>query len=136
MANKLTNGLTPVETVIMDCLWQLGAGTVKQVQEMLEPVRPLAYNSVLTMMRILRDKGFLQSRRSGRSDIYRPLVTREQVGRRSLNDVTQKFFEGSARLVVSQLLARKGITREEIEAIRREVNASLAAEKAGDGEEQ
>ena len=103
---------------------------------MLEPDRPLAYNSVLTMMRILRDKGFLESRRDGRSDVYRPLITREQVGRRSLNDVTQKFFEGSARLVVSQLLAGKDITREEMEAIRREVNASLTTEKAGDGEQR
>ena len=136
MAKRPTNGLTPVETVIMDCLWQLGEATVRQVQETLEPARPMAYNSVLTMMRILRDKEYLRSRRSGRSDVYRPLVTREQVGSRTLNDVTQKFFEGSAKLVVSRLLAGKDIPRDELEAIRRQINASLAAEAGEKGEQE
>ena len=69
---------------IMNVLWDESPAAVKQVQERLKSVRPMAYNTVLTMMRILRDKGFLTSEPKGRADLYRPIVTREDMGRRSL----------------------------------------------------
>ncbi|KPK84596.1 MAG: hypothetical protein AMJ81_05145 [Phycisphaerae bacterium SM23_33] len=126
MAKTNSRRLTPVETVIMDRLWELGRATVRQVQQSLRPVKPMAYNTVLTMMRILRDKGFLASRRQGRLDVYRPLVTRQQMGRRSLHEVMQRFFAGSPAALVSQLMQSEGLSDEEVEAIRREVDGRLA----------
>lgn len=129
MSKQRNKRLTPVETVIMDCLWALGQATVRQVQRALEHVRPMAYNTVLTMMRILRDKGFLASRREGRMDVYRPLVTREQMGRRSLHEVMQRFFAGSPAALVSELIESGRLSDAEVEAIRREVDGTLGRRK-------
>lgn len=117
--------LTPLEAVIMDCVWDLSEATVRQVQARLQPTKPLAYNTVLTMMGILRDKGFLRSRREGRADVYRSCVTREQVGRRSLRELCDRFYAGSARGLVSELLDSRRLSVDEIRAIRREVDRKL-----------
>ncbi len=55
--------LTTLETLIMNALWEESPAAVRQIQERLMRVKPMAYNTVLTMMRILREKGFLTSER-------------------------------------------------------------------------
>ncbi len=125
MSRKKEKRLTPLEALVMSSVWELSEATVREVQEQLKSVKPLAYNTVLTMMRILRDKGFLESRREGRLDLYRPRVTREQMGRRSLSEVLDRFFSGSARALVSQLLDSETLSAQEIKAIRREVDRKL-----------
>lgn len=117
--------LTDLESVIMDAVWTLEEATVRDVQEHLQEDRPMARNTVLTMMGILRDKGFLSSTRDGRADVYRPTVTRAQMSRRFLDDLRTRFFAGSARALVSQLLESQELDPEEIKAIRREVNRRL-----------
>ncbi len=123
--------LTPLEALIMNVLWDESPAVVKQVQERLESVKPMAYSTVLTMMRILRDKGFLASERKGKADHYRPVVTREDVGRRSLGDVIDSFFSGSAEALVSQLLDGESLSDEELTAIRTELNRTLRRRKDG-----
>ena len=107
--------LTPLETLIMNVLWDESPAAVKQVQERLTSVKPMAYNTVLTIMRILREKGFVVSERAGRSDLYRPVVTREDMGRRSLGEVIDSFFSGSAEALVSQLLDGQSLTDEGVD---------------------
>ena len=123
--------LTPLEAVIMDCVWDLSQAKVRQVRERLRQTRPLAYNTVLTMMGILRDKGFLRSRRDGRADVYEPCVSREQAARSSAREVCDRFFAGSARGLISELLDSERLTVEEIRAIRREVNRKLRGQRGG-----
>ena len=118
--------LTPLESLIMNCLWDRSRATVREVQEILEPVKPMAYNTVLTMMRILREKGFLTSERQGRSDVYSPAVPREDVARHSLRDLLDRFFSGSATALVSQLLDSEEMDVEKIREIRQEVDKRLA----------
>jgi len=125
MARKKPHRLTPLEALIMDCVWDTKETTVREVKDTLHPAKPMAYNTVLTVMRILRDKGFLKSRREGRSDVYAAVVTREQMAKRSLSEVLERFFAGSAGALVSQLLESEELAPEEIEAIRREVDAKL-----------
>ncbi len=128
------NRLTPLEAVIMDAVWSSSRATVREVQERLAASKPMAYNTVLTMMRILRDKGFLASTRDGRMDVYRPVKTREQMSKGYLRDLVRRFFGGSARALVSQLLDSEDLSPEEVRAIRREVNGRLRAsgkDKAG-----
>lgn len=125
MAERSPKRLTPLESLIMDAVWALGEATVRQVRKHLQPVKPMAYNTVLTMMRILRGKGFLTSRRDGRTDVYRPVVSREQMARRSLHEVLERFFAGSSRALVSQLIENEGLDADEIRAIRREVDSKL-----------
>ena len=123
--------LTPLETMIMNVLWDESPAAVRQVQERLNTVKPMAYNTVLTVMRILRDKGFLASEREGRSDLYRPVVTREDMGRRSLGEVIDSFFAGSAEALVSQLLDGQSLSDEELAAIREELDRALERRKGG-----
>ena len=123
--------LTPLETLIMSVLWEESPAAVKQVQERLRTVKPMAYNTVLTVMRVLRKKGFLASERSGRSDLYRPLVTRDEAGKRSLGEALHWFFGGSAQSLVSQLLDSQSLGEQELAAIRAELDERLAAEKGG-----
>ncbi len=128
MPKKERNRLTPLEALIMDTVWDMSQATVRQVKERLEPVKPMAYNTVLTMMRILRDKGFLEAERNGRSDVYRPMVTRQQAAGRSLRELLDRFFAGSATAMVSQLLDSDEVSSEEVKAIRREVDRRLRSE--------
>ena len=130
MRRKELSRLTPLEAVIMDGVWTLSDNggppvTVREVQKHLEPVKSMAYNTVLTMMRILREKGFLDSKRQGRVDVYRPLVSREQMGKRSLGEVLDRFFAGSAGALVSQLVESQDLSADEIRAVRRELNEKL-----------
>ena len=127
--DKPDKKLTPLETLIMNVLWDESPAAVKQVQERLTAVKPMAYNTVLTIMRILREKGFVVSEREGRSDLYRPVVTREDMGRRSLGEVIDSFFSGSAEALVSQLLDGQSLTDEELTAIRAELDRALKSRK-------
>jgi len=125
MSRTKSQRLTDVESIIMEAVWELGQATVRDVQEHLKTSRPMARNTVLTMMGILRDKGFLTSTRDGRTDVYLPAVSREQVSRRSLDDILSRFFGGSAHALVSQLLDTEELDPEEIKAIRRDLNRRL-----------
>jgi len=120
--------LTPLESQIMDSVWELGEATARQVKDHLDAARPMAYTTVQTMMALLRDKGFLASRREGRADVYRPLVDREAMGQRTLRQVMDLFFSGSAASLVSHLVQLEGVSDEEIEAMRRAVQGRDAGE--------
>jgi len=82
----------------------------------------MAYTTVQTMLALLRDKGSLASRREGRADVFVPLVEREAMGRRSLREVMDLFFSGSAAALVSHLVKLEGVSDAEIEAVRRAVD--------------
>jgi len=120
--------LTPLESQIMDCVWDLQEATARQVKEGLNHTRPMAYTTVQTMMALLRDKGFLTSRRQGRADVYLPLVDRAAMGRRSLREVMDLFFSGSAATLVSHLVKLECVGEEEIEAMRRAVQEREGSE--------
>ena len=121
MSDERPDRLTPAEARIMDCVWELGEATVRDVKEMLDRRKSAAYTTVQTMMSILREKGFLASRREGRADVYRPLVGRVELGRSRLRDIMDLFFAGSAAALVSHLIESDEVDEEEVEAMRRAV---------------
>ena len=123
--------LTPLETLIMNALWDESPAAVKQIQERLKSVKPMAYSTVLTMMRILLGKGFLVSERQGKADLYRPVVSRDDAGRRSLGEVIDSFFSGSAEALVSQLLDSRSLSDEALKAIRAELDKTLEGRQDG-----
>ena len=134
MPDQKSPKLTPLETLIMDVLWEHAPAGVRQVQERLEKLKPMAYNTVLTMMRILREKGFLTSERVGRIDVYSPVVSREQVGKHSLRELLTSFFYDSPGERVSRLIDAEEISEEELKSMRREIDRKLrsqASEKGG-----
>ena len=132
MARQKSPILTETELRLMDGLWEKGKATVSEVVAALSGAeKGPAYSTVLTMMRILRDKGFLASQRQGKADLYRPIVTREEVGRRSLGELIESFFSGSAEALVSQLLDGQSLSDEELTAIRAELDRTLSRRKSG-----
>ena len=124
--------LTPLETIIMGDLWEHTPSTVRSVRARLEERKPMAYTTVLTVMRKLRDKGFLLSERDGRADQYRPTVSREQMASRGLRDMLSAFFAGSSAALVSSLLSSEEVAPEELARIRMLVDARLTDEQGAD----
>jgi len=101
------NGLTRLELKIMQVIWRLGASTVGDVQNELEP--PLAYTTVQTMLNILERKGKLERELQGRAYVYRAKVSEERAVGQSLRDMIDRMFGGSSEELVMSLLKSRQI---------------------------
>ena len=120
MARKKSLQLTEAEQRLMDILWTLGSGTVAEIAEALPKKLDLAYNTVLTIMRILEDKGYVRHTKpkEGRAFIYRPVVSREQASRSALHHLLRRFFGNSAEALVLNLMKDETLNEKERERIR------------------
>jgi predicted transcriptional regulator len=109
--------LTEVELELMEVLWEKGAATVGEIVEGL-PEERLAYSSVLTIMRILEQKGYVAHEKENRAYVYRPLVDRRQAQQNVLGYLLKRFFNNSPELLVVNLLEREDIDEAELERLR------------------
>ena len=119
MARKESPTLTESELRLMNVLWDRGPSTVKDVLDALATDPPLAYNTVLTTLRILEEKGYLDHDKDGRAFLYKPRVPREQARQSALRHVLSRFFENSAEQLVSNLLQSEKLTPAEIKRLRK-----------------
>jgi predicted transcriptional regulator len=110
--------LTEAELRLMDVLWQKGAASVQQVLDALTQKPPLAYNSVLTTIRILENKGYVEHVKEGRAHIYRPMVEREQATRSEIRHLVNRFFGNSHELLVLNILEDRGLEAKELKRLR------------------
>ena len=110
--------LTPAELRLMQVLWQKGSATVQQVLEALPPKPALAYNSVLTTIRILEKKGYVKHVKEGRAHVYMPLVGQKEATRFEVRNLVNRFFKDSHELLVLNILEDKSIDWEELERLR------------------
>ncbi|MGH7469037.1 MAG: BlaI/MecI/CopY family transcriptional regulator [Longimicrobiales bacterium] len=92
---------TERELDIMNVLWEHGAATAAQVRDRLAD--ELAYNTVLTMLRILEEKGHVTHEEAGRAHVYRALVPREAASRSALQRMVRTLFRGNPELLLTQL---------------------------------
>jgi predicted transcriptional regulator len=117
MARKKTPTLTEAEYRLMDILWTAGPLSVADVVERVgDP--PLAYNTVLTTLRILEQKGYVRHRAAGRAFIYRAAVDRGDAQRHVVDHVVSRFFGGSPRDLVLNLLESEKLDDAELERLR------------------
>jgi len=117
---KKTEGkLTNAELEIMQVVWELDGGTVRQVHEILNQQRPLAYTTVMTMMNILEDKGHLTRRKEGRAYRYQPVRPKSQVISGMVDDFVGRVFEGAAAPLVVSLVKDKKISKKDLDEIAR-----------------
>jgi BlaI family penicillinase repressor len=86
--------LTPQELAIMKIVWRTGKTTVRDVYEALRTARPVAYTTVMTMMRILEDKGYLKKTMVDRAHVYQPARPRQQVLGAMVRDFLDRVFDG------------------------------------------
>jgi predicted transcriptional regulator len=107
----------------METLWDRGPSTVSDVQAAL--VDPLAYTTVLTILRTLEEKGYVGHDSVGRAHRYKPLIERDVAQRSALEALSEKLFNGSAELVVTRLVADAKLTPQQIERIRRLIDERL-----------
>jgi len=110
--------LTEAELRLMDVLWSNGPSTVQHVLDALPQKPALAYNSVLTTIRILEKKGYLKHIKDGRAHVYTPLVPREEASRSEIRRLVSRFFHDSHELLVLNILEDRGIDREELQHLR------------------
>ncbi|MGE3176329.1 MAG: BlaI/MecI/CopY family transcriptional regulator [Vicinamibacterales bacterium] len=128
MARRPSPALTDAELRIMRVLWDRTRATVGEVVDGIEgPDRP-AYNSVLTILRILERKGYVTHEKDGRAFVYLPIVDRAQARRSALSQLLSRFFNGSPEALVLDLLGHEQVDEEE----RRRVRDLLERSTPGD----
>ena len=118
MARPASRHPTELELEILKVLWREGSLTVRQVRDALAPSRDLAHTSVLTMLSIMVNKGYLARAKRGGRHVYRPRIAEKSVGRRMLGDLVDRVFDGSAAAAMVNLLEAGDLDRDEIRRIR------------------
>ena len=79
----------------MEIVWSKGKATVHEVYEAIQPTRPLAYNTILTVLTKLKEKGIVSSQPQGKAYLHTPLVSETEAAKRSVTKVMEQFFSGS-----------------------------------------
>jgi len=110
--------LTQAELRIMDVLWLKGSGTVQLILDSLSEKPALAYNSVLTTIRVLERKGYVKHSKDGRAHVYRPQVGREDASRSEIRHLVGRFFKNSHEQLVLNILEDRGMKAEELNRLR------------------
>ena len=110
--------LTEVELEFMTVLWRLEEAAVREILDNLEPHRDLAYTSAATIMRILEDKGFVRSKKSGRTFLYRPTLSKESYQSRSLKNLSEKLFDNAPAALVAHLVEDSDLSDEALAEIQ------------------
>jgi BlaI family transcriptional regulator, penicillinase repressor len=115
--------LTEAELRLMDVLWLKGSATVQQVLDGLPAKPALAYNSVLTTIRVLEQKGYVEHVKDGRAHVYMPLIERKEATRSEIRHLLSRFFEDSHELLVLNILEDQGVKAEELRRLRQLLQA-------------
>jgi BlaI family transcriptional regulator, penicillinase repressor len=124
LARSTSVTLTEAELRIMNALWDKGAATVHEIMNAL-PAKPvLAYNSVLTIVRILEKKGYVKHVKDGRSHVYAAQVDRKNASRFEVRHLVSRFFGDSHEMLVLNILEEKGVDQEELKRLRQLLEGS------------
>lgn len=121
MARKKSPSLTDAELRLMNVIWEKGSATVAEVAQALPANLDLAYNTVLTTLRILEDKGYLRHEKpvDGRAFVYQAVVDREEASRSAVRYLMSRFFRNSPELLVQNLLDDEDLSEKELGRIRK-----------------
>jgi BlaI family transcriptional regulator, penicillinase repressor len=111
---RKSSTLTEAELRLMDVLWQKNQATVHELLGALTQKPALAYNSVLTTIRILEKKGYVQHVKDGRAHVYMPVVGRKEATRFAVRNLVNRFFQDSHEALVLNLLEDKSLDAAEL----------------------
>ena len=124
MARSKSATLTEAELRIMNVLWEKGSATVHEVLQALPPKPSLAYNSVLTTIRILETKGYVKHLKDKRAHVYIPKIDRKNATRFEVSHLLSRFFGNSHEQLVLNILEEGSIDAEELERVRQLLDRS------------
>ena len=114
--------LTKAEEQVMQVLWKIGRGFAADLLANFPEPKP-AYNTVLTVVRILEKKGFVGHETFGKANRYYPLVSKEQYSEAFMQHFVQHYFDNSFKSMVSFFAQNKDISMEDLDEIRRMIDA-------------
>lgn len=132
MPPKRSITLTQAELRLMKVLWARGESSVADLVAACSDEAPLAYTSVLTTVRILEQKGYVNHRQEGRAFLYKACVAEEEASRSEVRHMLQRFFGNSRERLLLSLLGDEDITAEELRRLK-ETIASVQDDEPEEG---
>jgi BlaI family penicillinase repressor len=120
--------LTRAEEQVMQVLWKIKKGFVKDVLEHFDDPKP-AYNTVSTIVRILQEKGFVTHKAYGRTHEYYPIVTKSEYSKSHLSTFVNDYFSNSFEKMVSFFAKEKSISLQEMEDIMKIMDSEVKKQK-------
>ncbi|MBV8114241.1 MAG: BlaI/MecI/CopY family transcriptional regulator [Silvibacterium sp.] len=124
MPPKKSITLTEAELRLMKILWRRGESAVGDLVAAMPDGETLAYNSVLTTIRILEQKGYVTHRQEGRAFIYSPCVEEHEASRTEIRHIMQRFFGDSRERLLLSVLRDEEVTPEELERLKEAIAAA------------
>ena len=118
MPPKRSITLTEAELRLMKLLWERGEAAVGDLVAAMPEGKALAYNSVLTTIRILEQKGYVQHRQVGRAFVYSPCIAEQEAGRFEMRNMMRRFFGNSRERLLLSLLGDDEVTPEELRRLK------------------
>jgi predicted transcriptional regulator len=118
MPPKKSNTLTEAELRLMKILWRRGESAVTDLVSAIPEGEALAYNSVLTTVRILEQKGYVEHRQEGRAFVYWAVVAEQEASRSEVKHILSRFFGNSREQLLLTLLGDGDISRDELERLK------------------
>ena len=118
MPPKKSNTLTEAELRLMKILWRRGDSAVNDLVADLPEGEALAYNSVLTTIRILEQKGYVEHRQEGRAFVYHPCVAEQDAGRSEVRHLMSRFFGNSRERLLLSLLGDDELSADELQRLQ------------------
>ncbi|PCJ43134.1 MAG: MarR family transcriptional regulator [Alphaproteobacteria bacterium] len=118
MTRKKPTTLTEFEQRIMTILWDRQEASVREVCDSLSQKKPVAYTTILTMLKILKDKGFVAHHKQGKAFIYHPLVNQKEARKSALTKLINQLFQGSPEILAQHLIAENNLDLAEIKALQ------------------
>ena len=113
--------LTPQELAIMKVVWKLETATVRHIYEDLRTHRDIAYTTVLTMMKILEQKGYVKKTKADRAFVYRPVQARQHVIGGMVREFVDRVFDGASRSALLHLVKQTRLSDKERKALLRAI---------------
>jgi BlaI family transcriptional regulator, penicillinase repressor len=110
---------TEVEMQILRILWELGPSPVREIHKRLEAAKGTNYSTTVKMLAVMLQKGLVKRDEDAQPHVYRPALTRAKTGKRLLDDLIEKVYDGSAMSLVLQALSSRKATKEELDQVRR-----------------
>lgn len=124
MARPASLTVTDAERAILEVLWDRGEASVREVTDALSASKPVAYNTVLTMLGILHRKSLVDYRQEGRAFIYRAAVSRDEVRTQALDNLLRQFFDDSPEVLALHLVQSHALDANDLDRLRGKVAAA------------
>ncbi len=124
MPPKKSSTLTEAELRLMKILWRRGESAVNDLVAAMPDGETLAYNSVLTTVRILEQKGYVEHRQEGRAFVYRPCVAEQEASRSEVRHLMSRFFGNSREQLLLSLLGDDEVSPKELQRLKEAIESA------------